>query len=149
MTGHETFEDLKRLPLGQSPCLPHNTGMHIFDERAEHEGSVRRVITNAFGRDAEARLVEELRFAGDLAISLVAEDAGEICGHVALSRLKTPQRALALAPVSTVPVTMPGIRVAYCQCGHYGPLRHDEPPTLHRFGLPPQLLIAGPRRAVC
>jgi putative acetyltransferase len=76
--------------------------MRIADEHAEHEEAVRRVITNAFGRDAEARLVEELRFAGDLTISLVAADAGEICGHVALSRLKAPQRALALAPISVL-----------------------------------------------
>jgi putative acetyltransferase len=76
--------------------------MHIVDGHPEHEDAVRWVITNAFGRDAEALLVEELRLARDLAISLVAEDAGEICGHVALSRLKTPQRALALAPVSVL-----------------------------------------------
>ena len=67
-----------------------------------HKDSVRRVIINAFGRDAEARLVDDLRLARDLVISLVAEEAGEICGHVALSHMKTPPRALALAPVSVL-----------------------------------------------
>jgi putative acetyltransferase len=57
--------------------------MNIIDEHPEHEDSVRRVVTNAFGRDAEARLVDELRLARDLAISVVAEEAGEICGYVA------------------------------------------------------------------
>ena len=76
--------------------------MNIVDEHPGHKDSVRRVIINAFGRDAEARLVDDLRLARDLVISLVAEEAGEICGHVALSHMKTPPRALALAPVSVL-----------------------------------------------
>jgi putative acetyltransferase len=52
-------------------------------------------------------LVDDLRRGGELVISLIAEEAGEICGHVALSRLKSPQQALALAPVS-VSTTMQG-----------------------------------------
>jgi N-acetylglutamate synthase-like GNAT family acetyltransferase len=35
-------------------------------------------------------------------LSLVAQEGGEVCGHVGLSRLKSPQRALALAPVSVL-----------------------------------------------
>jgi len=76
--------------------------MRIVDEHPGHEASIRLVITNAFGREIEARLVDDLRLATDLAISLVADEAGEICGHVALSRLKVPSRALALAPVSVL-----------------------------------------------
>lgn len=51
----------------------------------------------------EAELVEELRRAGDSAISLVAEEDGEIVGHVLLSKMEAPFRALALAPVSVGP----------------------------------------------
>ena len=79
--------------------------MRIVDEHPGHEACIRRVITDAFGREVEARLVDDLRFATDLAISIVAEEAGEICGHVALSRLKAPSRALALAPVSVLKAT--------------------------------------------
>jgi len=84
------------------PFAEHNGPMRIVDEHPGHEASIRLVITNAFGREVEARLVDDLRLATDLAISLVADEAGEICGHVALSRLKAPSRALALAPVSVL-----------------------------------------------
>jgi putative acetyltransferase len=84
------------------PLLKHNGQMHIVDEYPGHEDSVRRVVANAFGRGAEAKLVDDLRLAADLAVSLVAEEAGEICGHVALSTLKAPPRALALGPVSVL-----------------------------------------------
>jgi putative acetyltransferase len=76
--------------------------MKLIDEHAGHEQSIRRVIADAFGRNDEARLVDDLRSGGDLAISVVAEEAGQICGHVALSHLKSPARALALAPVSVM-----------------------------------------------
>jgi putative acetyltransferase len=63
---------------------------------------LRRVIVDAFGGNAEAELVDDLRSRRDLAISIVAEEAGEICGHVALSGLIFPVGALALAPVSVL-----------------------------------------------
>ncbi|CDX17459.1 putative acetyltransferase [Mesorhizobium plurifarium] len=39
----------------------------------------------AFSNDTEADIIRALRADGDLTISLVAEDAGEIVGHVAFS----------------------------------------------------------------
>lgn len=74
--------------------------MIVIDETSGQEGAIRRAIVDAFGRDDEAVLVQELRTDGDLTISLVAVEADEIIGHVALSQLKSPRRALALAPVS-------------------------------------------------
>ena len=88
------------IDTGQSPLPNHIGRIHIVHEHPGHEASVRRVTANAFGRDAEARLVDDLRLSRDLAISLVAEEEGKICGHVALSSLKAPPHALALAPVS-------------------------------------------------
>lgn len=46
--------------------------------------------------------MDDLRRDGDLVVSLLAEDAGGICGHVALSGLRSPPASLALAPVSVV-----------------------------------------------
>jgi predicted N-acetyltransferase YhbS len=71
--------------------------MQLVEEQLGHAQAIRRVIADAFGRDDEASLVDDLRVSGDLALSLVAQEAGEVCGHVALSRLKSPARALALA----------------------------------------------------
>jgi putative acetyltransferase len=75
----------------------------IRDESSQDCQAVYRVISSAFGQSAEAELVKELREAGDSVISLVAEENGEIVGHVLLSRMSAPFPALALAPVSVVP----------------------------------------------
>ena len=102
--------------------------IQIRDERASDADGVHRVVAAAFGRQdldrkprstapiknvgvqeahigqvPEAELVEELRRAGDCVVSLVAEESGEIAGHVLLSRMEAPFRALALAPVSVAP----------------------------------------------
>jgi putative acetyltransferase len=74
--------------------------MRLVEEHSAHEEAIRRVIRDAFGRYDEARLVDDLRSGTDLAFSIVAEKGGEVCGHVALSRLRSPAGALALAPVS-------------------------------------------------
>ncbi|MGA8110006.1 MAG: N-acetyltransferase, partial [Acidobacteriaceae bacterium] len=57
----------------------------------------------AFGRPAEAELVKKLREAGDSVLSLVALENSQIVGHILLSRMDAPFRALALAPVSVIP----------------------------------------------
>jgi putative acetyltransferase len=76
--------------------------MVIVEEEPAHQDAIRRVVAHAFGRDGEARLVDDLRRDGDLVLSLVALEEGEVCGHLALSHLKSPPRALALAPVSVL-----------------------------------------------
>ena len=77
--------------------------MIIRDEQARDYDVIRRLLTEAFGGEAEAKLVEGLRCDGELAHALVAEDAGDVVGYVALSFLQSPQRALALAPVAVTP----------------------------------------------
>ncbi len=72
-------------------------------ERPADAAKIRDIITAAFGQADEAGLVDALRLSGDLTLSYVAEDDGEIVGHIALSRLKSPKDALALAPVSVAP----------------------------------------------
>lgn len=75
--------------------------MKIFEETSGLQGDIQRVVQGAFGgRREEARLVDDLRAAGDLAFSLVAECEGTICGYCALSHLLSPARMLALAPVA-------------------------------------------------
>ena len=75
----------------------------IHDEHPRDWKAVYKVVSSAFGQSAEAELVEELRKAGDSVISLVADEDGEIVGHVLLSRMDAPFPALALAPVSVLP----------------------------------------------
>lgn len=103
--------------------------MNIRDEDATDVAAIASVIRAAFGRDDEVRLVERLRRDGDVVLSLVADEgegegegagadasAGEggregrgggrgggVIGHVLLSRMDAPFRALALAPLSVLP----------------------------------------------
>lgn len=78
--------------------------MQIVEERPEHRAAVRSLLVATFGGEAEARLAEELRLDGDAVLSLVALLAdGSVVGHILLSRLRTPQRALALAPLAVEP----------------------------------------------
>lgn len=75
----------------------------IRPESVADAAAIHRLHCTAFTGPGEANLVDDLRAAGDLAISLVAEDETGIVGHVALSRLRSPDRALALAPVAVCP----------------------------------------------
>lgn len=57
----------------------------------------------AFQGEEEARLVDRLLDSPDGVISMVAELDGMIVGHVLLSRLQGPAKALALAPLGVDP----------------------------------------------
>ena len=61
------------------------------------------VVTAAFGRADEAKLVRLLNRDGDAVISLIATEGETIIGHVLLSRMRAPFPALGLAPVSVLP----------------------------------------------
>ena len=74
--------------------------MNIRHERVDEIDAIRRLLIAAFGGPAEAKLVDGLREDGALALALVAEDA---VGYVAFSPLKSPSRALALAPLAVMP----------------------------------------------
>ena len=65
--------------------------------------AIRIVEKIAFGRSAEARLVDDLRDAGDSVLSLVAVDDDTVVGHALFSRMKAPFPALALGPVAVLP----------------------------------------------
>ena len=69
----------------------------VRPERPGDIAPIRAVNSAAFGRGAEAKLVEALRQARALDASLVAERNGRIVGHVALS------------PVSVQGAFMPGV----------------------------------------
>ncbi|MTH77463.1 GNAT family N-acetyltransferase [Paracoccus aestuariivivens] len=74
--------------------------------RAEHpqeHASISALLRAAFGGEDEVRLVEALRQQDDLPLSLVADAAGTIVGHVALSPLQAEAPAFALAPVAVHP----------------------------------------------
>jgi putative acetyltransferase len=71
---------------------------------ADH-AAIAAVVTAAFGRADEAALVERLRADEDTLFELVAEEDGEVVGHVLFSRLWADRYDLygALAPLSVHP----------------------------------------------
>jgi putative acetyltransferase len=77
--------------------------MIIRPETPGDFASIRDVEEAAFGQSAEARLVDDLRAAGDSVLSLVAVDDGTVVGHAMFSRLRAPFPALALGPVAVLP----------------------------------------------
>ena len=83
---------------------------HQFSIRPEQDGdaaAIRTVLTSAFLSEEEADLVEALRSNSSVwepGLSYLAQDGGEVIGHVLLTRCwinSTP--ALALAPVAVAP----------------------------------------------
>lgn len=84
--------------------------MNIFirpETSADHE-SIRHVNCLAFGQDDEAKLVDALRDGGYVRVSLIAEQAGQIVGHILFSDLPIITEAgtvpaLALAPMAVLP----------------------------------------------
>jgi putative acetyltransferase len=57
----------------------------IREETPGDVDAIRRLEASAFDTDAEAKLVDALRAAGTLTLSLIAEADGEIVGHIAFS----------------------------------------------------------------
>ena len=82
--------------------------MLIRDEAAGDTEAIRKVHELAFETSAEADLVDLLRASGKATISLMAEEEGEIVGHVMFSPVEidppSPSwKALGLAPIGVRP----------------------------------------------
>lgn len=75
----------------------------IRPELPSDRDAIDALLRVAFGGEDEARLVAELRRQGDLSLSLVAEAAGAVIGHLGLSPLTGDAEALALAPLAVAP----------------------------------------------
>jgi putative acetyltransferase len=82
--------------------------INIRAETAADHDAIRHVNRLAFGQDDEVRLVGALRDGGYVRASLVAEQEGQVVGHILFSGLPivTDARtvpALALAPMAVLP----------------------------------------------
>ena len=80
----------------------------IREERLEDAEAIHAVLVAAFGREAEARLVERLRASRRIVCAMVAEEKGRVLGHVFFSRIAVESGdseipVLALAPLAALP----------------------------------------------
>lgn len=80
--------------------------MEIRPERKQDFEAIAAVTRDAFGKEREARMIEDIRASDRFVpeLSLVAEAEGQIVGHVLLSYVDLEGRqVLALGPISVVP----------------------------------------------
>ena len=121
--------------------------------RHDHQ-PVSDLLTRAFGGPAGGALVDMLRRDGHLALSLVAEAAGTVIGHVALSPVVADIPALALAPVAVHPAMQGrGIGAALIR-GDVGLADHaiivlGEPEYYARFSFAPVDLTSPYAAPIC
>jgi len=149
-------------PLRTFVCQPIGRQMHIRSETSSDEEAISALITTAFleaehsGGD-EAEIVEALRRAGKLAVSLVATQDQSILGHVGFSPVLINGKDLGwfgLAPVAVMPGHQrKGIGTALIKAGlttlnekgASGCVVLGEPAYYSRFGFiaDPALQLAG------
>lgn len=77
----------------------------IRQEQPEDIAMIHHVVQQAFGRVAEANLVDALRRNGKAQISLVAADNGRVIGHILFSEvtLEGQLTGIGLAPMAVSP----------------------------------------------
>ncbi|MGH8694782.1 MAG: GNAT family N-acetyltransferase [Burkholderiales bacterium] len=123
----------------------------IRKERPEDAEAVGAILVTAFGREAEARLVERLRASGRIVCAMIAEEKGRVLGHVVFSRIAVESAdsvipVLALAPLAVLPAFQRlGIGSALVSAGlercrlerHARVLALGDPGYYGRFGFVP------------
>jgi putative acetyltransferase len=81
--------------------------MRIRREESQDVQQIRAIHIAAFGTDAEANIVDALRSEATDVLSLVAEEDGQIIGHIMFSAVRVvgapDLRALGLAPLAVIP----------------------------------------------
>ena len=98
--------------------------MNIRQETQRDIAGIRHVLRAAFAGDQEANLVDDLRRDGTLLLSMVAEAAGRVIGHVGFSRLWIEQAAQRAPGVCLAPLSVAadhrqrGVGAALVENGH-------------------------------
>ena len=82
--------------------------MDIRAEQPEDRAAIRSCNERAFGRAAEADVVDMIRSAGNALVSLVAVDGDQVVGHILFSPVTIAEapadfRAVSLGPMSVIP----------------------------------------------
>lgn len=132
----------------------------LRDERASDADAIRDVTRRAFAQAPHASgneqdIVDALRTAGALEISLVAEALGRVIGHVAVSRVHLESDAawFGLGPISVSPehqrrgvgtILMRGAIARLRDLGADGCVLVGEPEYYARFGFEPAAPLVYP-----
>jgi putative acetyltransferase len=140
-------------PVAGALFMELRLGVSVREETPADLEAIRGVNRRAFGREEEARLVDALRDGGYARISLVAEEGGQVVGHILFSDLPIitaagTLHALALAPMAVLPdrqrqgvgsrLVREGLR-ACAEAGHRAVVVLGHPDYYPRFGFSPRL----------
>jgi len=117
--------------------------------RADDHPAIADIVTEAFGRADEARLIERLRADGDVLFELVSGSADALDGHILFSRLWADRYEMfaALAPLAVRPGSQrAGVGAALVRAGldsarefgAHGVLVLGDPTYYGRFGFASQ-----------
>lgn len=144
--------------------------MLIRNETIDDIAAIGRIVTEAMrllaqSTGTEAAIVERLRAAGALTLSLVAEEDGEVVGHLAASmaRIGTQDGWGLIGPLAVTPVrhrqgigsalmaeALHRLRATSCGAalvgdpGYYGRFGFRAYPGLEVAGCPPEVVLALP-----
>lgn len=125
----------------------------VREETLKDLDAIREVNRQAFGDEVEARLVDVLRDGGYARLSILAEEAGQVVGHILFSDLPIITQtgtlpALALAPMAILPnhqrkgigscLVREGLR-ACAEAGHRIVVVLGHPDYYPRFGFSARL----------
>lgn len=104
--------------------------MRIRREEASDVPKIRTVNVTAFGSTSEADIVDVLRSDAQDVVSLVADDDGEVVGHIMFSPVQVVSApevwAMALAPMAVIPqrqrtgIGTALVRAGLEECRHSG-----------------------------
>ncbi|MCP4619828.1 MAG: N-acetyltransferase [Bradyrhizobium sp.] len=98
--------------------------MNIRLETSGDVAGIRDIVCAVFDGTAEADLIENLRRDGDLLLSMVAENASRLVGHIGFSRLWIEQAGQRTPGVSLAPLSVGadyrrrGVGAALVEKGH-------------------------------
>jgi putative acetyltransferase len=95
---------MKRTGYAGRSSPPGETMISVRPEESADQEAIRRVHVASFSTPAEARLVDLLRDAGHLSVSLVAVAGGVVVGHAAFSPVTagTGPAGVGVAPVAVL-----------------------------------------------
>jgi putative acetyltransferase len=123
----------------------------VRQEKPDDLAAIRRIHEQAFGGPAEANLVDALRAHGQVLLSLVVEQDGQVVGHILFSPVSIESAAgtlpaVGLGPVAVLPALQrQGLGTllitagldACRQAGHTGVVVLGHPTYYPRFGFRP------------
>lgn len=124
----------------------------VRPEQPGDAAAIHALLAASFPTDAEARLVDLLRAAGHLTLSLVADEDGAVVGHVAFSPVDVERGAggIGLAPLAVAAshrrrglgAELIRVGLADCRSGGYGwVVVLGDPAYYGRFGFRPAALV--------